>query len=79
MLALFGARVALRCEDRFGMLLAGGITAWLSVQALINIGGATRLVPLTGLTLPFVSFGSSSLVVTMVAAGLLANVAKNTK
>jgi len=79
MLALFGARVALRCEDRFGMLLAGGITAWLSVQALINIGGATHLMPLTGLTLPFVSFGSSSLMVTMAAAGLLANVAKNTK
>ena len=79
LLALFGARVALRCEDRFGMLLAGGVTAWLSAQALINIGGAIHLMPLTGLTLPFVSFGSSSLVVTMAAAGLLANVARSVR
>jgi cell division protein FtsW len=78
MLALCGARVALRSDDRFGMLLAGGITAWLSVQALINIGGATHVIPLTGLTLPFVSFGSSSLMVTMAAAGVLANVARRT-
>lgn len=78
-LALFGARVAMRAEDRFAALVAGGVTTWISVQALINVGGATHLVPLTGLTLPFVSFGSSSLMVTMAAAGLLANVARSTR
>ena len=53
------------------MLLAGGITAWIVAQAIINIGGVVGLMPLTGLTLPFVSFGGSSLLVTMAAAGLL--------
>jgi len=78
-LGLLGISVALRCPDRFGMLLASGITAWLLVQAFINIGGVTGLLPLTGLTLPFVSFGGSSLLVTMAAAGLLLNVARNTR
>lgn len=76
LLGLFGAQVALRAQDRFGMLLAGGITAWLMVQAIINIGGVVGVMPLTGLTLPFVSFGGSSLLVTMTAAGLLLNVAR---
>ena len=76
LLGLFGAQVALRAQDRFGMLLAGGITAWLMVQAIINIGGVVGIMPLTGLTLPFLSFGGSSLVVTMTAAGLLLNVAR---
>ncbi|HEU5322333.1 MAG TPA: putative lipid II flippase FtsW, partial [Methylomirabilota bacterium] len=55
-----GVRVALRAPDRFGMLLAGGITAWILCQAVINIGGVVGIMPLTGLTLPFVSFGGSS-------------------
>ena len=76
LLGLFGAQVALRAQDRFGMLLAGGITAWLMVQAIINIGGVVGIMPLTGLTLPFLSFGGSSLMVTMTAAGLLLNVAR---
>ncbi len=76
-LGYMGVQVALRCTDRFGMLLAGGITAWLLVQALINIGGVVGLMPLTGITLPFVSFGGTSLLTTMVAAGLLLNVARS--
>ena len=76
LLGLFGAQVALRAQDRFGMLLAGGITAWLMVQAIINIGGVVGVMPLTGLTLPFLSFGGSSLLVTMSGAGLLLNVAR---
>jgi cell division protein FtsW len=71
-----GVLVALRCQDRFGSLLAGGITGWIVVQAVINVGGVTGLLPLTGLTLPFLSFGGSSLLVTMAAAGLLLNVAR---
>ena len=61
------------------MLLAGGITAWIVIQSLINVGGVVGMMPLTGLTLPFVSFGGSSLLVTMAAAGLLLNVARNSR
>ena len=73
--AVFGTRAALHAPDRFGMLVASGITAWILAQALINIGGVVGILPITGLTLPFVSFGGTSLVVTMGAAGLLLNVA----
>ena len=59
-----------------GMLLAGGIAAWFGVQAIINLGGVIGLMPVTGLTLPFFSAGGSSLFVSMVAAGLLLNVAR---
>jgi len=75
----FGVQVALRAKDRFGMLLAGGVTAWVLTQALINIGGVVGLMPLTGLTLPFVSFGGSSLLVMMAAGGLLLNVARTAR
>jgi cell division protein FtsW len=76
---LLGVQVALRAQDRFGMLLAGGVTAWVLTQALINIGGVVGLMPLTGLTLPFVSFGGSSLLVMMAAGGLLLNVARTAR
>ena len=77
LLAFFGVQIALAAADRFGMLLAGGITAWLIVQTIINVGGVTGMMPLTGLTLPFLSFGGSSLLVTMTAMGLLLNVARS--
>ncbi|MCU1393020.1 MAG: ftsW [Ilumatobacteraceae bacterium] len=72
-----GVQVALAARDRFGSLLAGGIVAWLAVQAVINIGGVSGAMPVTGLTLPFVSSGGSSLFVCMAAAGLLLNVARH--
>lgn len=72
-----GVQVALHAKDTFAMLLAGGVTAWLLAQAVINIMGVVGMMPLTGLTLPFVSFGGSSLLITMSAAGLLLNVARN--
>jgi cell division protein FtsW len=72
----FGIQAALAAPDRFGMLLAGGIAAWFGVQAVINLGGVTGLMPVTGLTLPFFSAGGSSLFVSMTAAGLLLNVAR---
>lgn len=78
-LAVLGVRTALRASDRFGMLVAGGITAWVLAQALVNIGGVLGLLPITGLTLPFISFGGSSLVVTMAATGILMNVAKQSR
>jgi cell division protein FtsW len=73
--AVLGVKASLRAPDRFGTLLAAGITAWILAQALVNIGGVVGLMPITGLTLPFVSFGGSSLVVTMVATGILVNIA----
>ena len=74
-----GIQVALVARDRFGMLLAGGIVAWLAVQAVINVGGVSGVMPVTGLTLPFVSSGGSSLFVCMIGAGLLLNVSRHTK
>lgn len=74
-LAVFGLRAAMAAPDRFGALIAAGITAWLVSQAVINIGVNIGLLPVTGVPLPFVSFGGSSLLVDMAAAGMLANVA----
>lgn len=75
-LIFFGLQVALSCRHRFGMLLAGGIAAWFLIQIVINVGGVTSILPVTGLTLPYISFGGSSLIVSMVASGLLMNVAR---
>lgn len=71
-----GVAAAVRAPDRFGMLLALGITTWIVVQAFLNIGSATKVVPVVGVTLPFLSFGGTSLVVTMAAVGVLLNVAR---
>ena len=76
-IAALGARVALNATDRYGQLLAGGITMWITVQAIINIGGVVALLPLTGITLPFLSFGGSSLIIMLTAAGLLLNIARS--
>jgi cell division protein FtsW len=81
-LALFGAlvyagiRVALRAPDAFGRLLAGGITAWLGLQALVNLGAVTGLLPITGVPLPFVSFGGSSLIVSLASVGVLLSIGR---
>lgn len=72
----FGIQTALAAPDRFGMMLAGGIATWFGVQTIVNLGGVTGLLPVTGLTLPFFSAGGSSLFVSMTAAGLLLSVAR---
>jgi cell division protein FtsW len=77
--AFVGVRTALRAPDRFGALLAAGVTAWVCGQAVVNMGAVTSLLPVTGVPLPFVSFGGSSLVVTMAATGILLNVARQAK
>ena len=74
--AVAGVLAALRAPDRFGMLLAVGITAWIVGQAFLNIGSVINLVPVVGVTLPFLSFGGTSLVVTMAAVGVLLNIAR---
>lgn len=77
-IAYRGLRIAGRAPDAFSALLATGLTAWLVLQALINIAVVTTLLPFTGLTLPFLSYGSTSLGVCMVAAGILLNISRHT-
>jgi cell division protein FtsW len=76
-LGVFGFRTALRAEERFGMLIAAGITTWFMTQAFINIGAVTGMMPITGVPLPFISAGGSSLLVNLAATGLLLNVARH--
>jgi cell division protein FtsW len=76
-LALAGWLVAVRAPDRFGRMVAAGLTAWLSFQALVNIGGVLGVLPITGIALPFVSFGSSALIVSMASLGILVNIAQS--
>ena len=78
-LAYAGVQVAMATQDRFHALVAGGVTSWFVVQAIINVGGVTGLMPVTGLTLPFFSAGGSSLFVTLTTMGLLLNVARHVR
>jgi cell division protein FtsW len=71
-----GFLAAQRARDEFGYLLAVGVTCWIAFQAAINIGGITRSVPLTGIPLPFLSYGSSALVATLAAVGVLLSVSR---
>jgi len=75
-LTFLGFVVAMRAPDYSGALLAAGITVWFAVQAMINIGGVVGAMPVTGLTLPLISYGGSSLLITLSAAGLLLNIAR---
>lgn len=77
-IAYRGARIAARAPDAFTSLVATGITTWLVLQALLNISVTTSLVPFTGLTLPFLSYGSSSLIMCMVSTGVLLNISRHT-
>jgi cell division protein FtsW len=76
-LAWYGLRAAVRAPDRFGALLAVAATSWITSQAVINIGAVIGVLPVTGIPLPFISFGGSSLVITLMAAGILVNVASH--
>jgi cell division protein FtsW len=75
--AVVGYRVAMRAPDRFGSLLAAGVTTWVVGAAVLNIGMVTSVLPVSGVPLPFISAGGSSLVILMVAAGILVNVARH--
>lgn len=75
-LAWLGFRIAARASDQFGMVLASGITFALTAQAAINLGVATGILPVTGLTLPFISYGGSSLLVSFAMVGILGNIAR---
>jgi cell division protein FtsW len=78
LLAYAGIRVALGAPDTFGALLAAGITAWLCIQAFINIGVVVTLLPITGITLPFISAGGSSLIISFAAIGILLSISRET-
>lgn len=68
--------IARNAPDRFGSLFVGGIGAWIAAQAFINLASMTALIPLTGVPLPLVSYGGSSLIVTLAAMGIIANVSR---
>lgn len=76
LLMLRGFQVARRSRDDFGQLIATGITTWITVQALLNIGGITRTIPLTGVPLPFLSFGSNALAAVLMAMGVLISISR---
>ncbi len=70
-----GIRIAVNAPDTFGRLLAAGITGWIGLQTLVNLGAVTGLLPITGVPLPFLSFGGTALVVTLAGVGVMASVA----
>ena len=71
--------IAARADDLRGKLLAGGVGGWLGIQTLINLGGIVSLIPLTGIPLPLISYGGSSLLVTLTALGLVLGVSRENK
>src|SRR5437660_6639572 len=75
-LGLRGVRIALRCEDPTGAIPATGITVWLVFQAWVNMAVVASLVPMTGITLPFISYGGSSLCVGLIAVGILLSIGR---
>ncbi|MGH2735500.1 MAG: putative lipid II flippase FtsW [Actinomycetota bacterium] len=75
-LAYLGVRAARRAPDRFGMLMAAGVTIWITMQALVNMGAVTSSLPITGVPLPLVSFGGTSLVISLAAMGVLVNISR---
>jgi len=78
-LALRGFRIAKNAPDAFGKLVAGGITFWIISQAFMNIMAISGLIPLTGIPLPFISYGGSALVISLIAMGIVLNISKHTK
>ena len=71
-----GIRIAMRAPDVFSRLMAAGITAWIGLQAMVNLGAVTALLPITGVPLPFVSFGGSALVVSLAGVGILVSIGR---
>ena len=72
-----GFKIAIKTDDKFGKFLAFGITFGLAFQALLNLMVVVGLIPVTGVTLPFLSYGGSSLIITMISVGILLNISRN--
>ena len=77
-IGFLGIRTSLGAPDTFGAMLAAGITAWICLQAFINIAVVVGLIPVTGIPLPFVSAGGSSLIISFAAIGILLSVSRET-
>jgi len=73
-----GVKIGKGIENKFSQLLAIGISSWIVIQAFINVGSMTGLLPLTGIPLPFISYGGSALVTELIGIGILLNISKNT-
>jgi cell division protein FtsW len=73
-----GFKTAKNSKDGFYHLLAVGITSWIILQALINIGSMVAIMPLSGIPLPFISYGGSALISELIGVGVLLNISKNT-
>jgi len=71
-----GFYIAVHAKDNFGKLLAGGITSVIAIQTIVNLGAQTALLPLTGVPLPFISYGGSALIVNLVSVGILLNISR---
>ncbi|WP_050181558.1 FtsW/RodA/SpoVE family cell cycle protein [Domibacillus robiginosus] len=78
-IVLHGLRVAMRSPDSFGSMLAVGISSMIGIQAFINLGGMSGVIPITGVPLPFISYGGSSLLLLSISLGILANVSMQSK
>lgn len=76
-LAWRGFRVAARARDTYGFLLAVGVTVWIAYQALINVAVITAVIPFTGMPMPFLSYGGSSMLMTVIGIGVLLNVSRD--
>lgn len=77
LMAIVGVSIAYRAPDMYGRLLAIGIVAWLTVQALVNIGGVVAVLPITGVPLPFISSGGNAMLANLAAVGILLNIARS--
>jgi cell division protein FtsW len=73
-----GLVIAYKAKDKFGKLLAAGIVSFIGIQIIINLGAMTALFPLTGVPLPFISYGGSALVVDLASIGILLNISRQT-
>ena len=78
-IVLLGFRISSKARDNFGKLLGGGITILLAFQTIVNLASQTALIPLTGVPLPFISYGGSALIVNLSAIGILLNISKQSK
>lgn len=79
LLMIRGFKIVQRCEDNFGKILALGLTSWLGIQIIVNLSSMTSLLPLTGVPLPFISYGGSALVANLTAVGILLNISKQSQ
>lgn len=77
LIGVVGVSIAYRAPDMYGRLLAVGIVAWLSIQALVNIGGVVAVLPITGVPLPFISAGGNAMIANLAAIGVLLNISRS--